>query len=297
MFERRLKIVLSVLLVFVLVLLARAFQLQVFERDDWAKKAAESMRSETLGETVRGRILDCKGAVLAEDVPCIDASVDYRFIQDPPDPIFLKQMADKRVREKHDDYAHAPAAKRKEMLAEEKTLLESQIASMWEKLADLSGKPVKDIDELRRSIQERITMRRRVVWYKKFQKALADRAPKEDPPWYHKWITGDETDAPDIDDIANEQLGEEKSSHVILEAIDVDMQNELQKHADEYPGLTLATSTHRAYPYGAAACHVIGHLGKVWHEDVVTDPNVKDELRAYNPNDLKGRDGLEALGE
>jgi penicillin-binding protein 2 len=298
LFERRLKIFLAILIVFVLVLLARAMQLQVIEREDWAKKAAESMRSETLSETTRGRILDSKGAVLAEDEPCIDACVDYRFIEDPPDPLFLRQTAERRVKDKYGtDYTHAASSRRKEMLTEETALLESQIHSMWEKLAKLSGKDVKEIEELRRSIQERITMRRRVVWYKKFQKALADHVPKEDPPWYHKWIMGEDSDAPNIDDIANEQLGEEKSSHVILQAIDLQTQNELQKYADDYPGLELVPSTHRAYPYGRAACHVIGHLGKVWREDIDSDPNFSDELRAYGPNDVKGRDGLEALGE
>ena len=100
-----------------------------------------------------------------------------------------------------------------------------------------------------------------------------------------------------IDDISDVELNEERTPHVILEAIDVDTQNELQKHADQYPGLSLVPSTHRAYPYGAAACHVIGHLGRVWKEDITDDPNLGDELRAYGPTDQKGRDGLEALGE
>ena len=297
MFERRLKILLMILLVFVLGLL-RAVQLQVVERADWKRKAAESMRSDALTETTRGKILDSKGAILAEDEPCIDACVDYRFIEYPPDPLLLKQTAERRARDRYGtDYTHAPAAQRKQMFVDEQTLLESQISSMWEKLAELSGKKVEEIEETRRSIQSRITMRRRVRWYRKYQNVLAEQAPKEEPPWYHKWIMGEATDVPNIDDIANEQLDEEKSPHVILEAIDINTQNALQKHADEYPGLALLPSTHRAYPYGAAACHVIGHLGRVWLDDIGSDPNSKDELRAYRPNDLKGRDGLEALGE
>ena len=67
MFERRLKIFLAILLVFVLVILARAVQLQIVERDYWRDQAAASMRKEELTDSTRGRILDCKGAVLAED--------------------------------------------------------------------------------------------------------------------------------------------------------------------------------------------------------------------------------------
>ncbi len=298
MFERRLKIILMILLVFILVLVARAVQLQIVEREDWAKKAAETMRSETLAETSRGRILDCKGAVLAEDQPCIDACVDYRIIEDPPDPVFLNQMAVKRAKDRYgDEYRHASGSQRIEMVKNEQSLLESQIQTMWDKLASLSNGTKEEIDDRRHSIQQRIWLRRRMIWVNKYEKLRDDHSVKADLPWYRKWISGDETGAPNIDDISDVELNEERTPHVILEAIDVDTQNELQKHADQYPGLSLVPSTHRAYPYGAAACHVIGHLGRVWKEDITDDPNLGDELRAYGPTDQKGRDGLEALGE
>src|SRR2546423_274041 len=298
MFERRLKIFLSILLVFVLVLLGRAMQLQIIQREYWSKQASDSMRREELTDAPRGRIVDCKGAVLAQDQPCTDACVDYRLIIEPPDENLIRLMVDKRVKERYgDEYTHSSAVQRKEMIKNEMTLLTSQIHVMWDKLAKLSNRTRAEIDERRKAIQDRVEMRRRSVWYQKYQKAMSDHSSKEEPPWYRRWIMGEKTDVPDIDDIGNEKLVEEQSPHVMLEAIDTDTLNELQKHADEYPGLTLQPATHRAYPYGAAACHIIGRLGKVWREDIETDPNFGDELRSYGPNDLKGRDGLELLGE
>src|SRR3954471_24443604 len=257
MFERRLKIFLSILLVFVLVLLGRAMQLQVVEREHWRDEAAKSMRSEVLSETSRGRILDCKGAVLAEDQPCIDACIDYRILTDPPDDVFVTQLALKRTKERRaDDYAHANTLQRRAMVKDETAALLSQIQVMWEKLAKLSSTSRDEIDAKRKAIQDRVELRRRVVWYQRYRSAQ-HRAGNEEPPWFRKWILGEQTDQPQIDDIANEPLKEELTPHVILEAIDNTVQNELQKHADEYPGLTLRPSSHRNYPYGTAACHLI----------------------------------------
>ena len=64
---------------------------------------------------------------------------------------------------------------------------------------------------------------------------------------------------------------------------------------EKYPGLVLRPSKHRYYPYGEAACHVLGHMSVVTREDLQNDPNDDDELRQYYPNDMIGRDGVEAL--
>ena len=117
MFERRLKIFLIVLLSFVCVLLARAMQLQVVERDHWRDEAAKSMRAEKTIETSRGPIVDRKGAVLAVDEPCIDVCVDYRAIVDPPNPDWLRTLAGRRARERHtDQFKQANSLQRKALV-------------------------------------------------------------------------------------------------------------------------------------------------------------------------------------
>ena len=59
MFERRLKIFLGLLCVVTLVLVVRAGQLQVVEKDRWRHAAAETMKRTQLVDTVRGSLLDC----------------------------------------------------------------------------------------------------------------------------------------------------------------------------------------------------------------------------------------------
>src|SRR5262249_37360599 len=117
MFERRLKIFLMFLLVFVACLLVRSVQLQVVQGGYWRDEAAKSMRSETYTETSRGQIVDCKGAVLARDEPCIDAAVEYAAIIDPPEKVWLRTFSEKRLKDRlGDDYKALSSSKRREML-------------------------------------------------------------------------------------------------------------------------------------------------------------------------------------
>src|SRR5881628_3118368 len=85
MFEKRLKTLLVILLVVTGALMLRALQLQVFERGQWAERAARVFASAApqLLETTRGRILDFKGREVALDNPCVDLCVDYRAIVAP----------------------------------------------------------------------------------------------------------------------------------------------------------------------------------------------------------------------
>ena len=93
MFERRLKVLLIVLLVASAGLAIRAAQIQIFQHDLWRKQATELMKRDEFIETARGAILDRNGRELACDAPCIDACVDYRAIPEEPDPDWLDGRA------------------------------------------------------------------------------------------------------------------------------------------------------------------------------------------------------------
>src|SRR4051794_31878493 len=112
MFQRRLKIVLVMLLVFSGLLLLRALQLQVIGGTDWAQAAAKTNQRPTLLETTRGRILDYKGREVAIDVPCIDLCVDYRAIVPQAEKNWLQLLAAKRLQARMGEtYPRARAAR------------------------------------------------------------------------------------------------------------------------------------------------------------------------------------------
>jgi len=313
MFERRLKIFLTILLLVTGAMLLRAVQLQVFGRSYWQEQAAESMRKSRLIETTRGTIFDAKGRAIAQDVACTDAAVDFRAVIEPPDPTWLKAQAIARVRRNlGDGYWKVSADERTERIDKQKLVVKSDLDEMWRVLAEelaRAGKPegnsvsaaelataLEKIEDTRRAIVERVQMRRRYVWYSKYRDAVREQKDVV-APWYSKWLSDDQADGPDVDNFT-EDVGEQEAPHPILHNISSDAYIRLKKSRQKYPGLTLIPGANRDYPFANVASHVVGRLSQVMREDVIKDPNLgRDELREYQKNDLIGRTGLEALCE
>jgi len=292
MFERRLKVVLGIIAGAALVVLLRCAWVQIVHADYWRQKAAESLRRTQLIETIRGRILDCRGRELAVDEPAIDAAVDYRAIV--RDPQWMRRQALERLRRSGEQYARADRAARQRMLEEELARLNADLDEMWRMLAEVSGRTLEDIQEIQAGVRRRVEMRRRQVWYARYERELRRRDARAQP-WYRQWLLSDAPE-PQVDSFAIE-VAEQTQSHVILNAVSAEAHNRLKKNLERFPGLELRPSTHRFYPYGSAACHVLGHLAAVTREDLQDDPNSGDELRQYYPNDLAGRVGIEAMAE
>src|SRR5690242_1336546 len=111
MFERRLKIVLIILATMICVLMGRAAQVQILNRDYWKQEAASAMRRTHLIASSRGAIRDRYNNVLAIDKPCIDACVEYAALTHPPDPEFVKKKANERLLNRMgDSYVKLPKA-------------------------------------------------------------------------------------------------------------------------------------------------------------------------------------------
>ena len=141
MFERRLKIFLGILAGISLLLVARAGQVQIIEREKWRKAATESMRRSQVVDTVRGSIYDVKGRLIATDQPCTDVCVDYRALTDPPDESWVSERASERLRNRlGDEYAKTPKKARKELLTREIDAVKDDIRKIWTVLSQVSGK-------------------------------------------------------------------------------------------------------------------------------------------------------------
>jgi penicillin-binding protein 2 len=297
MFERRAKVFLGILIGLTVMLIVRALQVQVFSRAHWRDLADRALQKDDLIPTTRGRIRDIRGFEIAVDQPCVDACVEYPAVKKDPQLDWVSKKAmDHATSARAEEWKRAGAERRRQILAEEQKWVIERVHAMWEMLAKVSHMQPGDIEEIRLNIEQKVEMRRRAVWYDRYAVAMKQHEGKEKPSWYRQWLLGEDADAPQLDEFYTE-VGEQRAPHVILRAIDADLQNYLAKHLDEFPGLKLLPSTHRVYPYGDAACHVIGHLSRVTKEDIADDPEINEELRRYQLNDLKGRAGLEALAE
>ncbi len=277
---------------------------QLLHREYWKQEAVDAMKRTHLVETSRGRILDVQGRVLAEDQPCIDACVDYRAVPSDPDDGWVKEQAIQRLQAQLGDPYDSPGtsrAERAEMRQTEMLKVRSDIEKMWVKLAEISGRSLDDIDDVRSSITRKVEWRRRYTWVRNFDRAQVKQTlSREESSAWKKWLIdggGSNADA-DMDKFAV-KVAEQFEPHVVLPAVDNEAQNELGKNIDSYPGLILRPGTHRYYPYREVAAHLLGHLGRVDRRDLEDDDKAdKDDLlREYLPNDLMGKSGIESLCE
>ncbi len=296
MFERRLKIFFAILAAGVGLLILRAANLQLLNAEFWRSRSRETLKRTTLLETSRGRILDLRGRVLASDEPCIDAAVDYRAIE--KSPVWMRETAIARILQRTpSEYRRAGQADRRLLIEDAIQAVGHDIDAMWDALAAESGKSREEIEDIKAAIRRRVDFRRRVVWYKRYEQAMRQRAEPSTAaePWYRDFLAAERA-APELDTF-NVEVAEQSEAHVVLSAISTETHNRLKKRIEDYPGLVLRPSKHRRYPYESVACHTIGILSAVKKEDQDRDPNVGDELRQYLPSDLVGQSGIEALCE
>ncbi len=305
-FERRLKIFLALLVCVTAVLVLRAAQVQVVQKESWRAKAVRVMTKSRPIETTRGPILDVRGNAIAIDRPCIDACVDFRALTTPPDEKWVDALAVERLRARmRDGYRAVSREKRGQLVAQEAAQIRSAIDGMPARLAAIGVGAEKDVEDRREKIVEtreeivkKVIRRRKYVWTRNYQLA-SEKYEKRDPaPAWRRWLIDEAAEVPQREQFTNLKVAEEEAHHPVLKAISTEVQNEIRKHIELYPGLVLKPGVQRYYPYGEAACHLIGQLARVTREDLNADPNAgKDELREYYPNDLIGRTGLEKLAE
>lgn len=297
MFERRLRYLLIILLAVAVLLLLRAAQLQVLGVDQWRAQAAASMKQPLQLETTRGKIVDRNGVPLAIDEPCTDACVDFRALTDTPNPDWLKAQALARLLRNSDTYRGLPSDKREAMRKEEADRVVVEINHMWRVLAQEGGQTLEQIADTRHAIINRVQMRRRVIWFARYNRALERFNDRPDLPWYKEWLITGDGDTPELDHF-EQSVAEEEDAYPILSNISIDTLFRLQKAQEELPGLIIRPGVRRIYPLKDVACHVIGHMGRVAREDIQNDRWLGvDPLRQYQYNDDIGRTGIESYCE
>jgi penicillin-binding protein 2 len=311
MFERRIKVVLLILFVMTGVLLLRATHLQLINGRYWSERAESAMYGTRYIETVRGKIVDFKGRVVAEDVAATDVCVDYRAVIRPADARWVESRAIDRLRSRMGDaYRKAPLAERRRLRDDEVEQVNADIDAMWARLADVARhddetpeQAVARVEEIRQSIIARVEMRRRYLWYRNYEKAVESQQAQaaEDTSIWRRWLleAAGGSGTPDLDKFIM-TVAEQEQTHVVLRNVAPKLAAELARDSELYPGLSVEPGTTRYYPYKEAAAHILGRLSRVDAGDVTNDPNAGpggDDTKQYFPNDLIGRTGIELMCE
>ena len=305
MFERRLKTLLGIILCVTFVMLLRAGWLQVVHAEEYRRKAADAGRRTSSLETIRGKIVDVKGRVVADDAPCIDACVDYRAIDLESAESQKWQRDQAAARLKAHGALKGDKDERAALIDAEVTRVRDDIRLTWRKFSEVSRRPLVEIEQIKLAITNRVMMRKRYVWFMRYTQAQKKHEKENgegsdpSPAWY-SWLIDDKVDGPQVDSFSV-TVSEQSEAHVILRAIDNDAYVKLAKLRELCPWIELKRSTHRVYPFGEVGAHVVGNLSPVTREDFEKDPRVKqvarEDSRQYNYNDLIGRTGVERLAE
>ena len=241
----------------VLVVIGRVGQLQLDLQDDFA--AAFSRTAETFQEIPArdGRILAADGSVLAGDVERYDVAVHYREIQYPPDNDWIASKARSRLSKAE--------RKDKVKLNEEKNKVIAERELLWQKLADLAGRPLNDLLESRKKQQMRVERIKESVqrrYRQRHQKdqsndALVERTTEFS--WNAFWDRMQQaiSEPPEQSDILR-AIEDEESYHSVIANIDAEMKAEIEGHPERYPYTKVLIHSHRTYPKGEFAAHLIG---------------------------------------
>jgi penicillin-binding protein 2 len=328
MFHRRLLLLLAVGAVVCVAILAQTAHLTLgAHQARYRQQAEQALRTSTLVPTVRGRILDRKGRVLAVDEVSRTVKVAY--------PVITGDWAYQQARAAAREAAQAPWSQlaqrqRDELIEQEKRAFDQQVADLWQTLTTLYQQDNPDFDReaLRRrreAIQQRVQRMAShlwSIWWRQRRAELQEPVPLAD---------------------VQQPIREQEQAHVLLEDVSARMYRALRGRIDQAAGregpsvwqhVELDRQKRRRYPLETidltlngttlpgplredkpmrltvegVGMHVLGRLRDVWQSDL-EGPNARPlryetdsgeqaiDLGGYRSGDRIGGFGIEAAYE
>jgi len=266
MYEKRIKIFVAVIAAFLVVCLGRLVQMQLysgsFYRAEIGKLKDERGRTHQL-KTIRGKILDRRGTVIAADEPRFQLHIHYGltcFFDERFHRVKLLTAA------KSDDPEKAKAAVQKEISTRRQDL-----ERIIEKCTGFGVERV-EIEERIRQINDCVwNLRTYLAWKRNFPQADFQKA------------------VPDPDKrlmmAAQVDIAEMHKSWQLLELRTDDDVFTAQLEFIETDGVELTPKPHRVYYYRTVAAQTIGWVGPEQDKDLFAD----DRLRRYLEGEVSGR--------
>ncbi len=279
--RRRLRICVAGFAVALLAIFSRAAQLEVTQGAGFRAEALRPIAKETVLPAARGRILARDGTVLACDQTIRAVAVEYRWLQDPPDQRWLRNMI--RMRLPKTDRRNA------EKLAAEKAKVIAERAELTRRLAKLCGLSPSQWAVRTRKIQTRVQRISELVNSRRG--STVSRGDEAGDSWatrLRRLLLEDPPSPPIV-------VAEELAPHLVVEDVPPAVVSEIENNAARYPGVKIVELTRRTYPKGTLAAHVLGHLGPREEKDAAV-PEGQTGLSAAPKNpqtERVGRMGVE----
>lgn len=263
MFERRLRVVLTIPVICGLVMLARLYRLQIVERAKYRNDAeAALIAPRQFLPPLRGAIRDRFGEVLVSDEPTYDLTVAYGALEASPE--FVDDYA-VEIRRTDPEWHDATP---EELTVE----AQDRLDAFYDRLARLSGVPVDDLLLRRDQIVDSVENLRQYIW---------DHRPARDRK--------------EIDEF---RIREQNLNHALMRDLSAEARANIEMALRDLPFVRIEPSVRRVWHDDARPlCHILGRIGQVSSQRIDEDPLRDDSLAHYRAGDLAGVSGAELLAE
>lgn len=278
------------MLIPVFVIGARVAHLQLGLQDEFAN--AFSLTTETSEEIPArdGRILAADGSVLADDARQFDLAVFYPALQNPPDDSWVTGKAIPRLSklERRD----------KTRLAQEKQTVVEETERLWERLAELTDRPLSELQDSRQKVQERVQQIKESVHRRHRERQLVKEhslADDKSSLWQTLWQRiRQRVEEPTESHVGPRLIAEEQDYHIVITNITAEMKDEIEAHGERFPFTRIRIRTRRRYPRHELAAHVIGYRKPLTEEQL---QERQREFPDHDPLEYRVGDpcGLEGL--
>jgi penicillin-binding protein 2 len=265
MFHRRLALLLAVIILGIAALVGQLLRLSVAQGAQLREQAESRLITRDWIGTQRGRILDRKNRVLAENRPSFDITVDYRVISGE---WALRQAAAAARRAHLTRWGKLSPEQKQRLIDEYIPLFQGHIDAMWARLAQASGADPARLEERRAQIVRQVDSRYSRLLTRRMERKLEDRLAR-----------GEEISPQTEEEILkgiSQRIEEQKAPHIILPKVPDAVGFELMRLAEQttdlavpgpggesaartiplLPGLAVVNAGDREYPLDTIAVDV-----------------------------------------
>jgi penicillin-binding protein 2 len=315
MYHRRLALLSLAFLAPLLIVFARVGYLTTAGAAELAERAEKALLRQQWTPTVRGRILDRKGRVLAQDKPAFEIRVDYSMISGE----WAHGQAERDARERHRDvWSTLDGGERESLISRYRSVYDNDLEQAWSLLAQITGTP-RDEVELRRN---------RVLGEVQRVAASVSAAAKSRREKEIFERTGRVVDVPLAE--VSRPIAEQRKAHALFTNVPDSVALEVRRNADYLPGVEVIDAGSREYPLETididlslaslpiplrsdatrtieargVGTKILGWMRReVYAEDTAKRPRIDPETKEVDPgfydseNDRIGHTGIEASQE
>jgi cell division protein FtsI/penicillin-binding protein 2 len=237
MFQRRLLLLLMGVVAAIAVLGLQAARVTIVEGSQWLETAESTLVQSDWTPTTRGRILDRKRRVLAQDQPSFDVMVDYRLITGEWAELEARGIA---RRENRDEWPKLSAIQRAELVDRYAVLYREQLDALWSDLADASGIDREEIERRKTAIKSEVQSLAGHLWSEWRERRWEELNRDVGPGGAAVEVTLADVSRP---------IREQRMQHPLIVGIDDSRSLRVRLIAERYEGISLRLSGQRSYPF------------------------------------------------